>query len=66
AETAHLGQAFAWNPSIAGAKVEDTVLLGERGIEVLTATGEWPMVEVEVGGKRFLRPAILALPARTC
>ncbi|MGH2411229.1 MAG: M24 family metallopeptidase, partial [Chloroflexota bacterium] len=58
-ETAHLGQAFAWNPSIAGAKVEDTVLLGERGIEILTATGEWPVVEVEAGGTRFLRPAIL-------
>ena len=64
AETAHLGQAFAWNPSIAGAKVEDTVLLGERGIEVLTTTGDWPMVEVDAGGKRFLRPAILGLPAR--
>lgn len=64
AETVHRGQAFAWNPSIAGAKVEDTVLLGENGIEVLTATGDWPVVEVEAGGKRYLRPAILGLPGQ--
>jgi len=63
AEVAHAGQAFAWNPSIAGAKVEDTVLLGERGIEILTATGEWPEIEVEAAGKHFRRPGILALPA---
>jgi hypothetical protein len=34
--------AFAWNPTIQGAKSEDTVLVTENGFEVLTATGEWP------------------------
>ncbi|MCR2792257.1 M24 family metallopeptidase [Microbacterium sp. zg.Y625] len=37
-------QAFAWNPSAPGAKVEDTVLIGDDGIEVLTADPRWPTV----------------------
>ncbi len=35
-------QAFAWNPSAPGAKVEDTVLVTSAGIEVLTADPRWP------------------------
>ncbi|WP_290813827.1 M24 family metallopeptidase [Halovivax sp.] len=34
--------AYAWNPTVAGAKSEDTVLVTNDGFEVLTATGEWP------------------------
>lgn len=37
--------AFAWNPSAPGAKVEDTVLVTESGIEVLTVDPAWPTVE---------------------
>ena len=38
------GQAFAWNPSAPGAKVEDTVLVGAGNdrIEVLTVDPRWP------------------------
>ncbi|MGI9822748.1 M24 family metallopeptidase [Agromyces sp. Marseille-Q5079] len=42
----HEGQAFAWNPTAPGAKVEDTVLVGERGVEVLTVDPRWPTVSV--------------------
>lgn len=35
-------QAFAWNPSAPGAKVEDTVLVRDSGVEVLTADPRWP------------------------
>lgn len=38
------GQAFAWNPTGDGAKVEDTVLLTEAGLEVLTVDPGWPTV----------------------
>jgi Xaa-Pro aminopeptidase len=63
-QVVQLHQGFAWNPSIAGTKVEDTVLVTESGIEVITATGNWPTIKVEAEGKRFSRPGILELPAR--
>lgn len=53
------GQTFAWNPSIAGVKSEDTVLIGDAGPEVLTATGDWPLYQVELAGATIGRPAVL-------
>lgn len=53
------GQAYAWNPSIAGVKSEDTMLAGETGPEIVSATGNWPTVDVQVGGATLARPAIL-------
>lgn len=47
--------AVAWNPSLPGAKIEDTVLVLEDGLEVLTAELRWPTVRVE--GR--LRPDVL-------
>lgn len=38
------GQAFAWNPTGDGAKVEDTVLLTEEGLRVLTVDQAWPTI----------------------
>ncbi len=40
-------QAFAWNPSIRGGKVEDTVLLHDGRIETLTETPDLPVVDTE-------------------
>ncbi len=34
--------AFAWNPSAPGCKIEDTVVAGSAGIEVLTVEPAWP------------------------
>jgi Xaa-Pro dipeptidase len=48
-------QAFAWNPSIAGTKSEDTILVTPSGPEVLTRTPDLPHLEVE----GLHRPAIL-------
>ncbi|MGA9523771.1 MAG: M24 family metallopeptidase [Myxococcaceae bacterium] len=39
--------AVAWNPSLPGAKLEDTVLVTEAGHEVLTVDSRWPTVSVD-------------------
>ena len=39
--------ALAWNPSLPGAKIEDTVVTTSTGIEVLTIDPAWPAVEVD-------------------
>jgi antitoxin VapB len=55
-----VNQAFAWNPSISGAKSEDTVLLSDKGIEVLTAIPGWPVTSITVNDKSIDRPEILS------
>lgn len=42
-----VGMALAWNPSLPGAKVEDTFLLTEAGLENLTADLRWPTMQIE-------------------
>ncbi len=51
------GSGYAWNPSLPGLKVEDTVLLQGDDLEVLTADPDWP--SVEVAGRA--RPDVLEL-----
>lgn len=58
-EPIYLGQAFAWNPSITGAKSEDTILIGEGSNEIITEMTDWPSIEVQVGEQIIKRPAIL-------
>jgi Xaa-Pro aminopeptidase len=41
------GMAFAFNPSFAGLKIEDTFLLGPGGLENLTLDPDWPAVSVQ-------------------
>ena len=53
------GQAYAWNPSITGAKSEDTILVGDEAPEVMTAIDGWPMLSAMVGGKEYARPGVL-------
>ena len=54
-----VGQAFAWNPSIAGTKSEDTILVGEGSNEIITEMADWPSIEVQVDEQIIKRPAIL-------
>jgi len=56
-----LNQAFAWNPSIAGTKSEDTILVKTDGNEVMSATGDWPTGLYEAGGQTWPRCDILIL-----
>lgn len=55
-EALQVSQAFAWNPTIAGVKSEDTVLIGKDQLEILSASQSFPTVEVKAEGKTFLRP----------
>ena len=52
-------QAFAWNPSIAGSKSEDTLLATPGGPEILTASPSFPTIEVTVEGVTLKRADIL-------
>jgi len=60
-ERVTVGQVYAWNPSITGAKSEDTILIGNRSNEILTHTPGWPTIAVEVNGFTIERPAILEI-----
>lgn len=42
-------QAFAWNPTITGTKVEDTALVLGDDIEIITTTPGWPTIEIDGG-----------------
>jgi Xaa-Pro aminopeptidase len=54
-------QAFAWNPSITGTKVEDTALVTEDGVEMITSTGDWPSIPMTVGGRNLAAPDVLRI-----
>lgn len=56
-ETVALGQAYAWNPSLVGTKSEDTLIVGDAGPRIVTATADWPTIP----GLPLPRPAILEL-----
>ena len=43
-EAVQARQAFAWNPTIEGTKVEDTALVIDDRLEMLTTSPEWPTI----------------------
>ena len=56
-----LHHAVAWNPTVQGAKSEDTFLVGEEGNELITNSSNWPTATVETANGSAQRPAILEL-----
>jgi Xaa-Pro aminopeptidase len=52
-------QAFAWNPSIAGTKCEDTIIATPDGPQIISASPGFPTIQAEVGPTRLARPDIL-------
>jgi len=58
-ETVHQFQAFAWNPSISGAKSEDTFLVLPSLNEIITETGQYPYIEEYIANDKVKRPNIL-------
>lgn len=53
------GQIYAWNPSVAGAKSEDTLYVHEDRNELLTQSGNFPLIPMKVGDRVWERPDIL-------
>ncbi|MDJ1432044.1 M24 family metallopeptidase [Halostagnicola sp. A-GB9-2] len=55
--------AYAWNPTIQGAKSEGTVLVTDNEFEPLTATGQWPTVTARAVDRdlELERPGILGI-----
>ncbi|MGB7170002.1 MAG: M24 family metallopeptidase [Acidobacteriaceae bacterium] len=52
-------QGLAWNPSLHGAKTEDTALLRDGSIEVLTATPDLPVIETRMGATVYRSAGVL-------
>lgn len=57
----HERQGLAWNPTIQGAKVEDTIIAHRDHVENITRTPGWPTVDVEVKGATYKSPDILIM-----
>lgn len=55
-------QPIAWNPSITGAKGEDTILTGQAGPVLITVgDGTWPQIKASYQGETLMRPDVLTL-----
>jgi Xaa-Pro dipeptidase len=52
-------QPFAWNPTITGAKVEDTMIAADKGPDVITVSDGWPLIIVDLNGRLYPQPSIL-------
>jgi antitoxin VapB len=58
-QSVRANQAFGWNPTVQGTKSEDSILVKDDGLEILTLTTKWPAIDVEIDGVVYPRPAIL-------
>jgi Xaa-Pro dipeptidase len=54
-------EAYAFNPTIQGSKCEDTVLVTETGIDVMTYTGNYAYVTCDIDGEKFVVPTVYVL-----
>jgi antitoxin VapB len=60
-EIVQQNQAFAWNPSITGTKVEETIIVTASGVDVITASPDFPSIETVVDGRSYFSPGILSI-----
>ena len=52
-------QSFAYNPSLRGAKAEDTVIIGNGPAEAVTATPALPKIETVIDGTSYISAGVL-------
>lgn len=45
-----VGHAYDWNPTIAGSKMEDTILVGAQSNDIMTTIPGWPVISIQVLG----------------
>lgn len=55
------GEAYAFNPTINGAKVEDTVLVTDTGLEILTYTGNYVYENCVLFGENVKIPTVFVV-----
>lgn len=60
-ETVQARQAFAWNPTITGTKVEDTALVIDERLEMLTTSPEWPALTLGTEARPILASGVWRL-----
>lgn len=58
-QTVTTPQAFAYNPSLRGAKAEDTVVIGNGSVEAVTSTPALPTIETVIDGTSYLTAGVL-------
>jgi Xaa-Pro aminopeptidase len=56
-------QEFALNPTVQGAKAEDTVIVFKDHVENITETSDWPAIPVKVNGVIYNSPDVLIIGA---
>jgi len=54
-------QAFAWNPSMTGTKVEETAIVTDDGIETLTMSRKFPVITHRIDGRDYRSPGVLSI-----
>jgi Xaa-Pro aminopeptidase len=60
-EVVHARQAFAWNPSVTGSKVEDTALVMGDEVELITSSPDWPALPICAGARQLAAAHVLPL-----
>jgi Xaa-Pro aminopeptidase len=60
-EQVQMRQAFAWNPSITGTKIEETALVEGNDVTILTTSPDWPSYTIRVRNTTLAIPRVLEL-----
>jgi Xaa-Pro dipeptidase len=60
-ESVQARQAFSWNPSITGTKVEDTALVIDDRLEMLTTSPDWPTIALGTETRPILASGVWQL-----